>query len=80
MTSEAYQAADIVINMTGKPREEAFLEHATEARTKVEDWIVRDPYGADADTYQRVFEGIQRRVGQLAEGLRTKRQNRTTGK
>jgi protein-tyrosine-phosphatase len=75
MTPEACDAADIIINMTGKPNEEAFLNHE-----KVEDWIVRDPYGADVDTYQRVFEGIQRRVDQLAKGLREKRQNRTPGK
>jgi len=75
MTLEACEAADIIINMTGKPNEEAFSHHE-----KVEDWIVRDPYGADADTYQRVFEGIQRRVGQLAEGLREKWQYRTPGK
>jgi protein-tyrosine-phosphatase len=75
MTDEACDAADIIINMTGKPNEEAFSHHE-----KVEDWIVRDPYGADADTYQRVFEGIQRRVRQLAEGLREKRQTRTPGK
>jgi protein-tyrosine-phosphatase len=75
ITDAACEAADIIINMTGKPNEEAFSHHE-----KVEDWIVRDPYGADADTYQRVFEGIQRRVGQLAEGLREKRQTRTPGK
>ena len=75
MTHEACEAADIIINMTGQPNEEAFSHHE-----KVEDWIVRDPYGADANTYQRVFEGIQRRVGQLAEGLRKKRQNRTPEK
>jgi protein-tyrosine-phosphatase len=44
----------------------------------VEDWIVQDPYGADTDTYQRVFEGIKRRVNQLALGLREKRQSKTT--
>lgn len=76
MTHEACDAADIIINMTGKPHEEAFSHH----HEKVEDWIVRDPYGEDADTYQRVFDGIQRRVGQLAEGLREKRQHRTPGK
>jgi protein-tyrosine-phosphatase len=44
----------------------------------VEDWIVQDPYGGDTDTYQRVFEGIKRRVNQLALGLRENRQNKTT--
>jgi protein-tyrosine-phosphatase len=74
MTLEACDAVDIIINMTGKQMEDAFPAH-----DKVEDWIVRDPFGADADTYQRVFEGIQRRVGQLAKGLRDKRQNRVAG-
>jgi protein-tyrosine-phosphatase len=44
----------------------------------VEDWIVRDPFGADADTYQRVFEGIKRRVNQLALALREKREHKTS--
>jgi len=80
ITLETCDAADIIINMTGKPREEAFSEHGFSAHEKVEDWIVQDPYGTDADTYQRVLEGIQRRVAQLAKGLRDKRQNRATGK
>jgi protein-tyrosine-phosphatase len=75
LTKEAAEAAAIIINMTGRTREETFWE---ENQEKVEDWIVQDPYGADTDTYQRVFEGIKRRVNQLALGLREKRQNRTT--
>lgn len=77
---EACNAADIIINMTGKPREEAFSEHGFSDHEKVEDWVVQDPYGTDADTYQRVLEGIRRRVAQLAKGLRDKRQHRGTGK
>lgn len=75
MTRESCEAADIIINMTGEPREEAFWEPG-----KVEDWMVQDPYGCEADTYQRVFEGIQRRVNQLAKGLREKSQGRPAGK
>jgi arsenate reductase (thioredoxin) len=75
LTKEAAEAAAIIINMTGRTREETFWE---ENQEKVEDWIVQDPYGADTGTYQRVFEGIKRRVNQLALGLREKRQNRTT--
>jgi arsenite transporter/arsenate reductase (thioredoxin) len=75
MTLEAADGADIIINMTGKPREETFPNEE-----KVEDWIVQDPYGAAPETYQRVFEGIKRRVNQLALGLREKRENRTTKK
>lgn len=68
LTREAANAADIIINMTGKPLEENFWEHE-----KVEDWIVQDPFGTDPETYQRVFEGIKRRVTQLALGLREER-------
>ena len=71
LTREAAEAADIVINMTGRPREEAFWE-----MEKVEDWIVEDPYGSMQETYQRVFESIQRRVNQLALGLRAKRESK----
>ncbi len=75
LTREAADAADIIINMTGRPREEAFWD-----REKVEDWMVQDPYDESQETYQRVFEGIKRRVNQLALGLREKRENRTRAK
>ena len=74
-TQELCDAADIIINMSGKPWEENFSN-----REKVEDWIVQDPYSTDPETYQRVLEGIQRRIAQLAKGLRDKRENRTTEK
>jgi protein-tyrosine-phosphatase len=73
ISREACDAADIIINMTGTQQEEAIWQ-----QEKVEDWIVQDPFGADPETYQRVFEGIKRRVNQLAEGLREKRQHRTS--
>jgi protein-tyrosine-phosphatase len=75
LTREAADAADIIINMTGSSREEAFGDQG-----KVEDWMVQDPYGDAPETYQRVFEGIKRRVNQLALGLREKRQNKTPEK
>lgn len=71
LTQDEVQVADLIINMTGGPLGE-FLE----AEQKTEHWIVEDPYGADAETYQRVFEGIHRRVHQLAMSLREERQNR----
>ncbi len=73
LTREAADAADIIINMTGQLVEEGFWDQA-----KVEDWMVQDPYGAAPETYQRVLEGIKRRVDQLAKGLRENRQNKTT--
>ncbi len=63
--SAALDSADIVVNMSGRPKEIAFDNPA-----KVEDWFVEDPYGANAELYQRIFEDIERRVGELAERLR----------
>jgi arsenate reductase (thioredoxin) len=57
---------DIIINMTGRPGLTLFPNPP-----KVEDWIVEDPYGADAATYQRVFEHIESRVVHLVGKLRT---------
>jgi len=74
LTREAADAADIIINMTGR-QDDAFWK-----QERVEDWIVQDPYGAAPETYQRVFEGIKRRVNQLAIGLREKRENKPAAK
>ena len=75
LTPEACDAADVIINMSGRSREEIFKDPE-----KVEDWIVPDPYDDDPQTYQRVFESIKRRVNQLAVGLREKREHRTAVK
>ena len=64
-----WDAADLVINMSGRAREKAF--HSWE---KVEDWRVEDPYGADAAQYQRIFGEIERRIAELAEKLRRERE------
>ncbi len=69
-TRQAADAADIIINMTGTQRE--IFWHPE----KVEDWVVQDPYGSAPETYQRVFEGIKRRIDQLALGLREKRESK----
>src|SRR5271163_3904843 len=60
-----FDATEIVINMSGRPRE-LFFENPA----KVEDWCVEDPYGADAELYQRIFEDIRQRVSELAGRLR----------
>lgn len=65
LTKEAANEADIIINMTGAP-----AEHVFDGKKNLEDWLVEDPYGEDPETYQRVFEGIRRRVNQLAMSLR----------
>jgi arsenate reductase (thioredoxin) len=65
----ALDAADLVINMSGRPRERVFPDIE-----KVEDWEVEDPYGEDAEVYQRILEEITRRVKALAERLRHQNQ------
>lgn len=75
LSPEACDAADIIINMSGRTREEKFKNPE-----KVEDWMVPDPYDDDPQTYQRVFEGIKRRVDQLAKGLRENREHKTTAR
>jgi protein-tyrosine-phosphatase len=65
----SWDAADLVVNMSGRPRERAFLEFS-----KVEEWEVEDPYGEDPEVYQRIFEEIRRRVRGLAERLREQKQ------
>jgi protein-tyrosine-phosphatase len=66
ITPTLWDAADIVINMSGVPKERAFFDYE-----KVEDWDVQDPYGTDPVLYQTIYEDIQRRVAQLAERLRS---------
>jgi protein-tyrosine-phosphatase len=65
ITREVWDATDIVINMSGVPKERAFPDHQ-----KVEDWEVQDPYGADAELYQTIYKEIRRRVALLADRLR----------
>jgi protein-tyrosine-phosphatase len=61
---EVWDAADIVINMSGRPREHAFRNFA-----KVEDWEIEDPYGEDPEVYQRTFEEVRRHVAGLTAKL-----------
>jgi protein-tyrosine-phosphatase len=65
VTREVWDAADLVINMSGIDKERAFTEHR-----KVEDWNVQDPYGEDPSVYQTIYEDIKRRIAQLAGRLR----------
>jgi protein-tyrosine-phosphatase len=65
ITPDVWDAADVVINMSGVPKERAFPDHQ-----KVEDWDVQDPYGGDPALYQTVYEDIRRRIALLAERLR----------
>jgi protein-tyrosine-phosphatase len=67
---DAWAEADLVINMSGYPRERAF---ARRHWYKVEDWSVDDPYGSDPAVYQRTFEDIRAKIESLAVRLRDRR-------
>lgn len=62
---EAWQRADVVINLSGRMRELEFDDFE-----KVEDWDVADPYGEGEVSYQRTFLDLQARVKDLAQRLR----------
>ena len=63
-----WKSANVVINMTGRPKEIAFRWFP--AHAEVEEWSVRDPYGEGCAFYQEICEEIQARVQELAERLR----------
>jgi arsenate reductase (thioredoxin) len=67
ISREAWESADIVVNMSGRVREFAFRNFRGHA--KVEDWEIEDPYG-DSQKYQGTYEMVQRRVLELARRLR----------
>ncbi len=64
---EAWECADIVVNMSGRAKEFAFRNFRGHA--KVEDWEIEDPYG-DPEKYQGTYETVQQRVAELARRLR----------
>jgi protein-tyrosine-phosphatase len=67
ISAEAWDSADVVINMSGRAREFAFRNFSGFA--KAEDWEIEDPYG-DADKYQATYEAVQRRVTELTQRIR----------
>jgi arsenate reductase len=68
LRSDDMSAADLVINMTGRPGATIF----TEPTSPVEDWDVGDPYGLDLAVYRAIRDQIERRVEDLAQRLRNK--------
>jgi len=62
ISSGVWERVDVVINMSGQPKNEAFREHS-----KVVDWEIEDPFERGPKDYQRVFDKIRGRVGELAE-------------
>ncbi len=66
---EDRKAADLIINMTGRPARQIFPAEAA----KVEDWDVGDPYGEDLETYRLICYEIEVRLSDLAGRLRDKK-------
>lgn len=62
ISSAVWERVDVVINMSGRPKKEAFREHS-----KVVDWKIEDPFERSPEDYQRAFDKIRARVGELAE-------------
>jgi len=60
-----WERVDVVINMSGRPKEEAFDEYS-----KVVDWDIEDPFERDPEVYQQAFDAIRARVRELADGFR----------
>jgi len=67
ISMEAWESADIVINMSGRAQEFAFRNFP--GHVKVEDWEIEDPYG-DPEKYEGTYESIRRRVAELAQRQR----------
>ena len=66
---DAWATADLVVNMSGYPRERAFRQPNADLH-KVEDWDVDDPYGSDPAVYQRIFEDIRSKIEALTARVR----------
>ncbi len=65
LTEEDSEAADLIVNMTGRPG-----ELFAGSKVKVEDWDVGDPYGEDLEVYRQICDEIEARLSDLAERLR----------
>jgi protein-tyrosine-phosphatase len=77
ISREAWESADVVINMSGRAREFAFRNFGGHA--KAEDWEIEDPYG-NAEKYQGTYEAVQRRVAELAQRIRKQLATRVDSK
>jgi protein-tyrosine-phosphatase len=66
---EGIKNFDLIINLSGEPRDRDFA-----GIVKVENWKVEDPYGQEPAVYQRILEELESRVLLLAGRLRTAQQ------
>jgi arsenate reductase (thioredoxin) len=69
LTRAAQHAADILVNMTGRPNEEVFGEHGDRALV----WQITDPYGGPIEDYRESCDEIEAQLTELISRLRAKR-------
>jgi arsenate reductase (thioredoxin) len=69
LTRVAQQNADVIINMTGGPADEAF----SDGGGKVEDWPVPDPFGSEMSSYRDTCDDIEARMAEFTARLRSHR-------
>lgn len=60
-----WERVDVIVNLSRRPKEEAFNECS-----RVIDWDVADPFERDPEDYQQAFDKIRARVQALAEEFR----------
>jgi len=78
LSADALRAADLLINMTGRPGNSLLskaglkseIENDARPMPQIEDWDVGDPYGYDLAVYRAIRDEIERRMDQLAQRLR----------
>src|SRR5258708_16347343 len=66
ISPEAWESADVVINMSGRAREFAFHNFCGHANVEARE--SEDPYG-DPEKYQGTYECIQRQLAELAHTI-----------
>jgi protein-tyrosine-phosphatase len=71
ITNRIWNEADLVINLSGRIRDIAFDDPS-----KVEDWDVADPYGANPAFYETILEQLRQRIRLLADRLRQQRKSK----
>lgn len=74
VSPEVLEQADVVINLSGRVREQVFRDHSN-----VRDWEIEDPFGKDVEAYQQVFEKIRLHVTELGQECRKKRAEARSG-
>jgi len=62
LTEQSRRAADLIINMSGRPG--SWMSQ--DGGPRVEDWEVGDPYGSDLAVYREICDEIERRLKELA--------------